>query len=133
MNTNHPEIDMIALLGKGAVDFTKWKPWIKFAIKLTIDEVAKCVKEQLDTYLLDMESIAQRYGLSRLIAIPCQLPNNVKIILFTARGGDVKGFFDKIGIQFIWQEFDPGILNEIERIEKNYGILIYQKQLKGAK
>ena len=122
-----PLIELSAIAGKIAIDQTKLHPIAKSSIKWSIDQVAKILKEECASGIEKIRNAAEYYNIHKVIAIPFPAPNGQHIVFIRAYGENPKAFFDHLKIQIVSENLCSDILNTISELEKNYGVVIYEK------
>ena len=120
-------IDSLVVFGKAAIDRTKLHPLTKSLSKGSIDLLAQMLKEDCSSVGNNLERAAERYGVDKVLAIPIPARNGQYLVAFKAYGGDPHGFFRCLDMQFISENTDRDMLNTISGLEKEVGVVIYEK------
>ena len=122
-----PLIELFAIAGKTAIDQTKLHPIAKIPIKWSIDQAAKILKEECASDIEKIRNAAEHYNIRKVIAIPFPTLNGQHIVFIRAYGENPNAFFDHLKIQIVSKNLCSDILNTISELEKNYGVVIYEK------
>ena len=122
-----PLIELSAIAGKIAIDQTKLHPLAKEAIKWTIEQVGEILKKENNLEIEDIRNTAEHYGVYKVVAIPFPAPNGQHIVFIRAYGENPNAFFDHLKIQIVSKNLCSDILNTISELEKNSGVVIYEK------
>lgn len=129
MYKNEP-IDRLAHLGESIVDILPIKESTKIKRKLDIGAMSFAVKAWLNSSnnrSWSLQEMARHFDLDRIVWFPCMIDGELKEF-FRMQGGDIPAFCQCAGIQLIRESSVLLALDYISKMEKEYGVVIYEKQ-----
>ena len=123
-----PLIELSAIAGKVAIEHTKLHPLAKLSINWTIDQFAEHLKEEC---LFDVEKIcseAKQFDIDKVVLIHLGVCNGKDWVAIRAYGKQSEAFIKALEMQIIPENIQSNFLGDINEIEKNFGVVIYEKK-----
>ena len=123
-----PLIELSAIAGKVAIEHTKLHPLAKLSINWTIDQFAEHLKKEC---LSDVEKIcseAKQFDIDKVVLIHLGVCNGKDCVAIRAYGTQSATFINALGMQIIPENIQNNIFGDINEIEKNFGVVIYEKK-----
>lgn len=123
------KINYIAHTTKLLLDFSHMEERKKEYAKLGIDVLAELLKLEVNTRktgILRIQEAARFYNLDRVVAFPCVVQGEFRILL-SMYGGSIPSFCQYLGIPLLSEngvQLNPIYISEMER---QYGVILYKR------
>ena len=129
------KINYIAHTTKLLLDLSRMEERKKEYTKFSIDVLAELLKLEVNARksgIIRIQEAARFYNLDRVVAFPCVVQGEPRALL-RMYGGSISAFCQHLNIP-MFSENDVHLNpNYISQMEKQYGIVLYERQQMGGK
>ena len=134
-------IDAAGFAGKAIIESgtqtREEKEWEKFkvdvasaVIKELCAEQEKIQRSNAERWMIRVKDAADKFGLTRVVILPGTDSCGKGYARICMYGGDTKSFCQALNITGVSTNFSDSDIKEIQRQEKQAGVVIYEKRLK---
>ena len=78
-------------------------------------------------WVIRVKQLAEKYGLEKVSLLPITHYNGNTQTMIAMHGGDTKSFCHEMNISFMGAEHSNNDKSEISQLEKQYGVVLYEK------